>query len=114
MGIALGAILVLGGATRPAQAKPAHPATPAGPQGAASAAATAAPLSFSDVQPSDYFYAPVGDLTSQGVISGYADGTFRPYNETTRGQMVKIVVLGFNKPITTPAGGAYTFADVPP
>src|SRR5207302_97511 len=32
----------------------------------------------------------------------------------TRSQMVKIVVLGFNKPIQTPAGGAYTFTDVQP
>ena len=28
--------------------------------------------------------------------------------------MVKIVVLGFSKPIVTPAGGNYTFADVAP
>ena len=53
-------------------------------------------------------------LACHGVISGYADGTFRPYADTTRSQMVKIVVLGFQKPITTPAGGAYTFTDVPP
>ena len=28
--------------------------------------------------------------------------------------MVKIVVLGFNKPIATPTAGGYTFTDVPP
>jgi len=28
--------------------------------------------------------------------------------------MVKIVVLGFNKPVATPAAGGYTFTDVPP
>ncbi len=48
------------------------------------------------------------------MISGYADGTFRPYNSTTRAQMVKIVVLGFGIPITTPPAGGYTFADVKP
>ncbi|HMA37878.1 MAG TPA: S-layer homology domain-containing protein, partial [Chloroflexia bacterium] len=69
---------------------------------------------FADVHPTDYFYTPVTYLFCHGVISGYADGTFRPYNNTTRAQMVKIVVLGFAKPIVTPAGGAYTFADVPP
>src|SRR5262249_14445646 len=71
-------------------------------------------LSFSDVHSSDYFYTPVTYLACHGVISGYADGTFRPFANATRGQMVKIVVLGFQKPIVTPAGGAYTFHDVPP
>jgi beta propeller repeat protein len=71
-------------------------------------------ISFSDVQASDYFYGPVTYLACHGVISGYGDGTFRPYANTTRAQMVKIVVLGFSKPILTPAPGAYTFADAPP
>ncbi|HMA37845.1 MAG TPA: S-layer homology domain-containing protein, partial [Chloroflexia bacterium] len=53
-------------------------------------------------------------LVSHGVISGYGDCTFRPYSNTTRSQLAKIVVLGFAIPITTPAGGNYTFADVPP
>jgi hypothetical protein len=73
--------------------------------------ATPCALSFSDVHSADYFYAPVRYLYCQGVISGYADNTFRPYNNTTRGQMVKIVVLGDGLAITTPA--TPTFADVP-
>ena len=51
-------------------------------------------LTFQDVQPADYFYTPVETLACRGALSGYADGTFRPYNSTTRGQLVKIVVLG--------------------
>ncbi|HMA36362.1 MAG TPA: S-layer homology domain-containing protein, partial [Chloroflexia bacterium] len=78
------------------------------------ASPTPCAISFSDVHPSDYFAAPVRDLACRGAISGYADGTFRPYTNTTRAQMVKIVVLGFGIPIRTPAGSAYTFADVPP
>ncbi|HMA33971.1 MAG TPA: S-layer homology domain-containing protein, partial [Chloroflexia bacterium] len=70
-------------------------------------------ITFSDVHPTDYFYTPVQYLYCHGVLSGYADGTFRPYTNTTRAQMVKIVVLGFNKPSHTPASG-YTFEDVPP
>ena len=50
-------------------------------------------MSFSDVQPADYFYEPVRYLYCHGVISGYDDHTFRPYNLTTRGQLTKIVVL---------------------
>src|SRR5262249_47373871 len=45
--------------------------------------------------PTVYFYVPVQYLYCHGVISGYSDGTFRPYNNTTRSQMVKILVLGF-------------------
>jgi hypothetical protein len=83
--------------------------------GAPTATPTACPAGqFSDVHASDYFYTPVQYLVSHGVVSGYADCTFRPYNNTTRAQMVKIVTLGFAIPIQTPAGGEYTFADAPP
>ena len=30
-------------------------------------------------------------MVAQGVISGYADGTFRPQANITRGQMAKIL-----------------------
>jgi S-layer homology domain len=67
------------------------------------------------VHSTDYFYTPVLYLACHGVISGYADGTFRPYANTTRAQMVKIVVLGFGYPVvTTTATVDYTFTDVPP
>jgi len=75
---------------------------------------TPCPLTFSDVHPTDYFATPVLYLACHGVVSGYADGTFRPYNNTTRAQMVKIVVLGLGVPSYTPPAGAYTFADLPP
>ncbi|HUS15761.1 MAG TPA: S-layer homology domain-containing protein, partial [Chloroflexia bacterium] len=87
---------------------PTHTTTPA-----ATATATPCPMRFTDVQPGDYFYEPVRWLTCRGVISGYADVTFRPYNQTTRSQQVKIVVLGFAMPLATP-GPAFTFADVAP
>ncbi|MGI8586113.1 MAG: S-layer homology domain-containing protein [Chloroflexia bacterium] len=74
---------------------------------------TTCSVSFSDVHQNDYFYTPVLYLACHGVISGYNDGTFRPYANTTRSQMVKIVVLGFNKAIVTPAGTNYSFTDVP-
>ncbi|HUS17748.1 MAG TPA: S-layer homology domain-containing protein, partial [Chloroflexia bacterium] len=84
------------------------------PTATTTASPTPCTLGFSDVQPSDYFYTQVRALACRGVISGYSDGTFRPYTNTTRGQMVKIVVLGFGVPITTPPGNGYTFADVLP
>jgi nitrogen fixation protein len=45
------------------------------------------------------------------VISGYSDGTFRPYNLTTRGQLSKIVVLAEGWPLSNPP--IPTFTDVP-
>jgi N-acetylneuraminic acid mutarotase len=68
-------------------------------------------LTFSDVNPPDYFYVPVMYLACHGVISGYSDGTFRPYNNTTRGQLSKIIVLAEGWPIDT-TGGPH-FSDVP-
>jgi hypothetical protein len=67
---------------------------------------------FEDVRPGDYFYTPVTYLYCHGVISGYADGYFRPYNNTTRGQLCKIVVGAVGWSIYTPP--APTFRDVPP
>jgi hypothetical protein len=94
---------------------------------------TLCPISFTDVHTSDYFYTPVNYLYCNTVISGYnasppcpAGQTpcFLPFNNTTRGQLTKIVTLGFAIPITTPPLGpnlpgtapsaGYTFADVQP
>jgi hypothetical protein len=63
------------------------------------------------VQAFDYFYTPVLYLYCHGAISGYADGTFKPYNLTTRGQLAKIVVLAEGWTIYTPP--TPTFKDVP-
>ncbi len=68
-------------------------------------------MNFSDVSPSDYFYEAVHYLFCNGVISGYGDGTFRPYNNTKRGQLSKIIVLAEGWPIDT-SGGPH-FTDVP-
>ena len=57
------------------------------------------------------FYANIHCLACQGIISGYSDGTFRPNNQVTRGQLAKIVsgAAGFNEPVS-----GQTFQDVPP
>ncbi len=47
---------------------------------------------FTDVCSSDWFYPYVVDLSNSGAISGYADGTFRSYNDITRGQIAKMIV----------------------
>ncbi|HUS16931.1 MAG TPA: S-layer homology domain-containing protein, partial [Chloroflexia bacterium] len=78
---------------------PVPTATPCGP-------------AFSDVAPTDYFYTPVRNLVCRGAVSGYADGTFRPYANMTRAQLCKVVVLGEGWPLVAPAEGH--FSDVPP
>ncbi len=98
----------------PPSATPAATDTPAAATSTPAATETPCGITFSDVHMTDYFYQPVEYLACHGVISGYSDNTFRPYNATTRAQMVKIVVLGFGLPIVTPAAGNYTFADVHP
>lgn len=69
-------------------------------------------MSFSDVQPGDYFYDGLQYLYCRNDVSGYSDGTFRPGNNATRGQVSKIVVLAEGWALSNPA--APSFSDVAP
>jgi len=56
--------------------------------------------SFSDV-PDTYPYAPaINDLKARGIISGFADGTFRPSGHVTRQQFAKMIVKTLGLPVT--------------
>ena len=77
------------------------------------ATATPCPISFTDVPTGVYFYQPVQYLYCKGAISGYADNTFRPYANTTRGQVAKIAVLGLNVPLLPPPATP-SFSDIGP
>jgi hypothetical protein len=68
-------------------------------------------IHFTDVRPTDYFYEPVRYLFCAGVISGYGDNTFRPYANSTRAQLCKIVTLAERWALVAPA--TPTFRDVP-
>jgi photosystem II stability/assembly factor-like uncharacterized protein len=81
------------------------------PQPGTPTAQATAGQTFSDVLATDYFYVPANWLASHNIVSGYADGTFRPYNLVTRGQLAKIVVLGEGWALDT-TGGSH-FSDVP-
>jgi hypothetical protein len=74
------------------------------------ATATACTMSFTDVPVTDTFYANIRCLACRGIIGGYNDGTFRPNNNITRGQIAKMVSnsAGFSEPIT-----GQSFEDVP-
>jgi hypothetical protein len=55
---------------------------------------------FTDVPAGSTFYDFVTCLACRGLISGYPDGSFKPNNDVTRGQLSKIVSnsAGFNDP----------------
>jgi hypothetical protein len=48
-------------------------------------------ITFSDVPVGSTFYPYVHYLACDGIVRGYVDGTFRPDNNTTRGQLARIV-----------------------
>ena len=66
--------------------------------------------SFSDVHYGDYFYDGVHYLACNNIVNGYSDTTFRPYNNASRGQLSKMVVLSEGWTIDT-SGGPH-FQDV--
>ncbi len=65
---------------------------------------------YSDVCPDFWAYTYIECLASRGIISGYPDGTFRPNNDITRGQLSKVVAnaAGFTESHT-----GQTFQDIP-
>jgi S-layer homology domain len=82
--------------------------TPGGPT------PTVCPLQFSDVPLGSTFYDNIRNircLACRGIINGYPNGTFKPNNNISRGQLAKIVsnTAGFNDPQTT-----QLFQDVAP
>ena len=86
------------------------PAVPTATPGGATATPTVCSVSFNDVLPSDTFYPFIMCLACRDIISGYADGTFRPNNNITRGQIAKMVSnsAGFNDPVD-----GQSYEDVP-
>jgi hypothetical protein len=67
--------------------------------------------SFSDVRYGTFYYDPAYYLATNNIASGYSDTTFRPMNNTTRGQLTKLVVLAEGWKLYTPPKP--TFSDVP-
>lgn len=66
----------------------------------------AAEVSFSDLGENHWAFQSVSKLVSDGTISGYEDGTFRPDNTVTRAEFVKMIGKG-------PERRETDFSDVP-
>jgi hypothetical protein len=63
------------------------------------------------VPPTDPFYRYITDLSQRNAISGYADCTFRPNNNITRGQVAKVIMVADGFQIINPPNPS--FEDVP-
>jgi hypothetical protein len=68
-------------------------------------------IAFSDVLPTDWYYEPVRWLVCNEIASGYADGTFKPANNSTRAQLTKFIALASDWPLLNPL--TPRFSDVP-
>ena len=66
---------------------------------------------FNDLEEGHWADDPVQYLMDQGVITGYADGTFRPNENVTRAQFAKMLVGALGWELVTPQ--TPTFSDVP-
>jgi len=71
---------------------------------------TVCAVTFRDVPQNHTFYPHVRCLACRGVVSGYVDGTFKPDNLVTRGQLAKIVS---NAAGLTQEPGPQIYNDVP-
>jgi 5'-nucleotidase/UDP-sugar diphosphatase len=67
---------------------------------------------FTDVPRNHPFFAYIETAYKHGAVTGYSDGTFRPYSDMTRGQLCKVIVLAAGWSLYTPAQP--TFTDVSP
>jgi hypothetical protein len=57
---------------------------------------------------SDTLYsAAILDLAARGIISGYGDGAFGPYDDVTRQQFAKMIVLAMGYPLPTSVSCAF-------
>ncbi len=73
---------------------------------------TPASPSFTDVPANHWAYTFVETVHAHNVIAGYPDGSFRPNNLVSRGEIAKMVTLAHSLPLYTPTSGN-TFSDVP-
>ena len=73
--------------------------------------AIAAGPRFADVPATSWAFAAIADLSSRGLLSGYADGNFHPDAAVTRAEFAKLICGALNIVPEVPA--ANSFNDVP-
>ena len=55
---------------------------------------------FSDVVPGMPYAAAIAELSGLGIITGFLDGRFKPYEPVSRQQFAKMIVLSLELPVT--------------
>ncbi len=65
-------------------------------------------LSFNDVDASGWSAAYIAALSSEGIINGYGDGTFRPENPITRAEFAKMTSAALGNRL---GGGGTVYSD---
>ncbi|MEK4424141.1 S-layer homology domain-containing protein [Solibacillus sp. FSL K6-1523] len=66
---------------------------------------------FSDVNETDEFYKYIATLANSKIINGFEDGTFKPQQTITRGQMAKMIALAFE--LSPNKESKLPFTDIP-
>lgn len=74
--------------------------------------AIAAGPRFTDVPPTSWAFAAIADLSSRGLVSGYADGKFHPDASVTRAEFAKLICGAVT--VAPETGTTAPFEDVPP
>lgn len=62
---------------------------------------------FTDVSETDWFYNDVTALKEQSVIAGYQDGTFKPQNNITNGESLKMIMSVANIEVESSIPGTH-------
>jgi hypothetical protein len=68
---------------------------------------------FADVKSSDWFYESVRITSGLGIVNGKDANHFSPYDQITRAEMTKMIVLSFEKSVPFPNTNGKVFKDVP-
>lgn len=63
---------------------------------ASSRSSAAQGASFSDVLEGHYGFTAIMDLAARGIIKGYADGTYQPYQTVNRAEFSKLLIGGLH------------------
>ncbi|KKC49342.1 hypothetical protein VE23_23320 [Paenibacillus sp. D9] len=69
------------------------------------ASTAAASTSFKDVKASDWFYSSIQKLISKELVNGFEDGTFKPNQEISRAEFLKLVDLSLQLDIPASLSG---------
>ena len=67
---------------------------------------------FTDVSSLNIHGVAIDALVEQGVLEGYSDGSFKPDQEVTRAEAMKIILLGMGISVNESSSSAGQFSDV--